>query len=193
MQDRGVRLEFELMSARESERAIADQVSSACEMVGRFLYHFSRIELGLDEAIAKLFKLEPGAAEILTANVDFSRKVNLLVTMVELQAPDMAKGWNDQAQKLLSAIRGLNDPHRQTIAHSRFEPEGSDAVRFIRVVAKGKLSRKELVWTRSDFLRRYEEMQRISDELSQLTVELRPYVPSLDFSDPRNSMYLGLV
>jgi hypothetical protein len=193
MQDREIRLEFDLMTATETERAITDPMSSACEMVGRFLYHFSRIELGLDEAIAKLFKLEPGAAEIITANVDFSRKVNLLATMVELQAPDMVKDWNDQAQKLFNAIRGLNDPHRQTLAHSRFEPEGSDAVRFIRVVAKGKLSHKEPVWTRSDFLRRYEEMQRISDDLSQLTAELRPYVPSLDFSDPRNSMYLGLV
>jgi hypothetical protein len=46
-----------------------DRLAHACELVGRFFYHFSRMELQLDTAIAKLFKLDPLYAPIVTANI----------------------------------------------------------------------------------------------------------------------------
>jgi hypothetical protein len=57
-----------------------DPPARACELVGRFFYHFGRVELQLDAAITKLFKLDPVYAPIITANIDFVRKLNIAET-----------------------------------------------------------------------------------------------------------------
>ena len=95
--------------------SVTDDLGQACELVGRFLFHFAGVERRIDAAVAKLFELTDDAADTLTANIDFSRKVNLIKTMVDLQASDKAPAWRTNGSDLLNAIRGINDPHRQTI------------------------------------------------------------------------------
>ena len=56
----------------------ADPLTRACELVGRFLYYFGRVEAQLDEAITKLFKLDATQAPIITSNIDFAKKANIV-------------------------------------------------------------------------------------------------------------------
>jgi hypothetical protein len=60
-----------------------DPLSLACERVGRFLYFFSRVEMQLDAAITKIFKIDPNIAPIVTTNIDFARKVSIVQSAVQ--------------------------------------------------------------------------------------------------------------
>jgi len=79
-----------------------DALSLACELVGRFQYHFSRIEKALDTGIAKVFSLNEGASTVLVANVDFVKKVNVIKIMAALQFKD-----DGSLNKLLDAVAGV--------------------------------------------------------------------------------------
>jgi hypothetical protein len=151
-----------------------DPLGKACELVGRFLFHFAGVERRIDAAVAKLFELTDDAADTLTANIDFSRKVNLIKTMVDLQASDKAPAWRTNGSDLLKAIRGINDPHRQTIAHSSFEPAENNSVRFKRTLAKGKLQRDEPVWTKAAFEKHFADMDKYAAQLDRLIADLKP-------------------
>jgi hypothetical protein len=59
--------------------------ASAYELVGRFFYHFGRVELQLNDAITKLFDLDPAKAQIIISNIDFVRKVYIVHSAVALQ------------------------------------------------------------------------------------------------------------
>jgi hypothetical protein len=67
-------LEWE-MSAMSNPEQTRDPLSIACELVGRYQYHFSRIDDALNEGIAKVFDLNEGASSVLLANMDFMKKV----------------------------------------------------------------------------------------------------------------------
>src|SRR6478672_10650420 len=93
-----------------------EPLTRACELVGRFFYHFGRVELQLDEAITRLFKLDNKNALNLTANIDFIRKAYIVHTALGLQA-EAGKPVSVDVKKTFSAIRGLTDD-RNTVAHS---------------------------------------------------------------------------
>jgi hypothetical protein len=173
--------------AQPSDR---EPLSVACELVGRFQHHFARIDQGMDEAITKVFDLDDGAAAILLANIDFMKKVDILRSVIALQFSVADK---EAADRLLKKIKGINNPDRQTVIHSTFEPHGTDSVKFRRVTAKGKLSIQEPIWTKADFERRCAEMDGLATELAALITKLKRYRPSLDFSDPRNSGYVAVL
>jgi hypothetical protein len=90
----------------------------ACELVGRFLYHFSRVEQQLDAAITKLFKLDSQYAPIVTANFDFYKKLQVVRCAVDLQTKAGKQIRN--AKKTLGGIEAINND-RQVVAHSPFE------------------------------------------------------------------------
>jgi hypothetical protein len=153
---------------------INDPLGAACELVGRFLYHFAGVERRIDAAIAKLFELTEEATDILTANIDFNRKLNLIETIVDEQASEKPKKWRADATDLLNAIRRINNPPRQIVAHSSFEPAENGSVRFKRTEAKGKLKRVEPVWTKEMFEKYFADMKNYAVELDQLVAELKP-------------------
>jgi hypothetical protein len=86
------------MSDRQSA-PINDPLGAACELVGRFLYHSAGVERRIDAAIAKLFELSEAAADILTANIDFNRKLNLIETIVDDQASDKPRKWRYESSE----------------------------------------------------------------------------------------------
>src|SRR3979490_963496 len=102
-------------------------LSVACELVGRFQYHFSRIDRALDVGIAKVFSLNDGATEVLVANMDFMKKIHVIKVMSGLQFSD-----DGSLAKLLGKIAGINNPYRQTVIHSTFEPHENGGVKFTR-------------------------------------------------------------
>jgi hypothetical protein len=165
-----------------------DQLSVACELVGRYQYHFSKIEEALDRGVAKVLDLNEGAAAIVCANLDFVKKCNIIKSAVALQFTDTT---GDLGQ-LMKDIAGLNQPDRQTVIHSTFEPYG-DGVRFHRVTANKKLQRNPIDWSEDRFEKSFTKMDGLSGELRKVVEQLSPYAPSLDFSDPRNSMYFMLL
>jgi hypothetical protein len=111
------------MSAMSKPEQPRDPLSIACELVGRYQYHFSRIDGALNEGIAKVFDLNEGASSVLLANMDFMKKVNIIRVMSSLQFTD-----DGSLGKLLDDIAAINNPDRQTVIHSTFEPRGIDSV-----------------------------------------------------------------
>jgi hypothetical protein len=125
----------------------------------------------LDAAITKLFKLDPAYAPIITANIDFVRKLNIAETAARLSG----KSISIDAGKTFDTIRGLNNPPRQVVAHSPFdEAEDGDGVQFKRTIAKGELKTEDPLWTERQFEEHFNTLQRLEGELQQLVTELEP-------------------
>jgi hypothetical protein len=164
----------------------SDALSVACKLVGRFQYHFSQIEAAMNRGIAKVLDLNEGATDIVCANLDFVKKLYIIRSAVALQFEDK----DGSLAALLKKIEALNSPDRQTVIHSTFEPH-ADGVRFVRVVARNELDRKTIDWDKQKFVQLFTRMDDLAMQLVNLVENLEPYVPKLDFSDPRNSMYLG--
>ena len=62
-----------------------DPLQQACLLVGRFQYHFARIEQKIDRGVIKLLDLDK-AGPIVTGSVDFAKKLNLLWAVAYEQA-----------------------------------------------------------------------------------------------------------
>jgi hypothetical protein len=150
--------------------------------VGRFQYHFSRIERALNLCIAKLFDLSEISADIVCANIDFVKKVYIVRSQVIVQFKDKDNAVVD----LLGKIYGINEPDRQIVIHSTFEPDDVDGVRFTRLIAKKGLDRPKQVWSKKKFEDLFTKMDTLAGELERLVNEIEPYGLSMDLSDSRN-------
>jgi hypothetical protein len=172
----------------EEEKAF----QSACQQVGEFLYHFSLLEREMDEGIGKLLGIGAGVIDIVTANMDFSRKMRVLFSaeFAKAEMPDKSR------KKLLddtwSAITALND-ERKIVAHNPFSPGEKSGVVFRRAVADKKLKVENIEWDDNKFKASYAKADKTREILHQLIENMVPYQPSLDFSDPRNSGYIAAI
>jgi hypothetical protein len=156
-----------------TKKRTPDSLSHACELVGRFLHYFSRVELQLDDAIVKLFKLDLKTAPIITANIDFSRKLNIVRTAVNRQQKPKGQGiLSIDADNTFKRIASMNDD-RQVVAHSAFESE-ADGVKFRRAVAKKHLRHDDPHWTEKDFKDRFAKLQTLEGELKLIVGEIEP-------------------
>jgi|NGEPerStandDraft_6_1074524.scaffolds.fasta_scaffold203027_1 hypothetical protein len=170
-----------------------DPLARACELVGRFNYHFSRLEQKLNASIAKLFKLDDVSADILTANIDFSRKVNIVRSAVTAQNASPGEKWlTEEIKSAFNGVLEINN-ERLIVAHSPFEVHADGGVVFDRTVAREELKRNEIVWSEQKFGQHFDRMRLLERELENVLRHIEPYVPRLDFSDPRNSGYLPLL
>jgi hypothetical protein len=142
----------------------------------------------MDHGISKVLTLNEGSKDIVCANLDFWKKLNIIRSAVALQFEDKDK----ELVATLNKVMEINN-YRQTVIHSTFEAGPNDNVRFSRVIAKNSLERQTQDWDPARFHQRFETMGKIKDELERLVTDLKPYTPSLDFSDSRNSMYLVLL
>ena len=123
-----------------------DPLSIACELVGQFQYHFARIEQALNVGVTTLFGLNDIASNIICANLDFMRKVYIVRSQVIMQFKDK----DEYVTGLLGRISGINEPDRQTVIHSSFEPHG-DGVKFTRLIAKHGLEHSPHIWPKKKF------------------------------------------
>jgi len=149
--------------------------------------HFSKIEAELNEAIRKLFELNPDSADTVCANIDFFKKINIVRSALTDQNADGSQAEN--IKKLFGQIAGINDD-RLIAAHASFEANGVDGVKFTRPVARTGLERGSPIWTEKYCVDLFSKMENVRIELHMLAQTIAPYYPSMDFSDPRNSMYL---
>src|SRR5439155_2630296 len=80
------------------------------------------------EAITKLFKLDPATAPIVTANMDFSRKLNLVEFAVKSEIKRKPKLIVID-EDMFSKIRAQNQL-RLVVAHQAFDPGEAGGVDF---------------------------------------------------------------
>jgi hypothetical protein len=113
--------------------AQTDPLQLACLLVGRFQYHFARIEQKIDQGVIKLLDLDDKAGPIVTSSVDFAKKLNLLWGVAYKQASnDQGREFVDVTCKAVFAV----NTDRQLVIHSSFEPANTGDVQFKRTVAK---------------------------------------------------------
>jgi hypothetical protein len=151
---------------------MAEALEAACSLVGQFQYHFARIEQKIDHAVIKLLDLDDKAGPIVTGGVDFANKLNFVRTYAYKQA------GNDQdkqfTEKTCKEVFDINNPVRQIVIHSSFEPH-DDGVQFRRTVAKnGRVRVDDQVWDGRKFSEYYSKMTSLEADLDKLIELIKP-------------------
>ena len=184
----------ELAAIQTAIRAVHEEMDeplrTAFQQVGQFLFHFARLERAVDDGIGKLFGIKPGALDIMASNVDFGRKLNLFFS-----AENFAAEMPDGARKALlkttfSGVMAVNDD-RKIVAHCDFSAGKDGGLVFRRAVAKQKLKVDDVEWTGTECQQTFEKIDGLTSDIRRIVDEMVPYEPKLDFSDPRNSMYVA--
>jgi hypothetical protein len=167
---------------------MADPLEAACSLVGRFQYHFGRIEQNIDQAVIKLLDLDDKAGLIVTGSVDFAKKLNFVRTAAYQQAGnDKDKEF---AKKTCDDVFEINNPIRQIVIHSSFEPASDGGVQFKRTVARdGSVKLLDQVWDDKKFSKHYEKMKELETALDKLIQLIKPVeVPNFGWFMPLSDM-----
>ena len=179
-------------------------LDEACRLVGRFLMHFAIMEQALDSAIGKLLGLHDPAIDIVSANIQFSKKIDVLFASEKFLAAIPAKERKTFLKDTGSGIMELNNNqsmkkqkpiiNRVMAAHCPFEPSADGGVSFRRVVtSSGELDVRDFTYSLQEIERACERAVELAKDLNRVVAEMKPYEPRLDFSDPRNSGYLAIL
>ena len=160
---------------------MADQLEAACSLVGRFQYHFGRVEQKIDQAVIKLLDLDEKAGPVVTGSVAFASKVNFVRTSAYQQAVN--DGDKKFAEKTCDDVFKINDV-RQTVIHSSFEPHDG-SVQFRRTVARdGRVRVDDQVWNDSKFSEHYSTMKKLEADLDKLIGLIKPVKAPFDWYVP---------
>jgi hypothetical protein len=155
-------------------------------LVGRFQYHFARVEQKVDQAVIKLLDLDDKAGSIVTGSVDFTKKLNLVRTAAYQQAQN-AKD-KEFSEETCDRVFSINND-RLLVIHSSFEPAPDGGVHFRRTVARdGRVRIDDPVWSDKEFLQRYEKMAALETDLNTLILRIKP-LPPFDWYVPFQDMY----
>jgi hypothetical protein len=165
-------------------------LEQAWSLVGRFLYHFARVEQKIDQAVIKLLNLDEKTAPIV-ALIDFVRKLEDLVrasAYKELQDPEKKKE-KEFAKDVCNRVHDINR-HRRIVAHASFEPASGGGVPFSRpVTEKGSVRPVTEPWTEKDFTTLYDEMTALEADLDKLIQLIKPVeVPNFGWYMPLSDM-----
>ena len=145
-----------------------DPLDGACAQVGRFLYHFANLEEEINQALTKLLKLSPVAADWIIHNVSFARRFNFVYVVALDQIKDR-KG-HSQVKKILGKVIQHNED-RNLMAHSRFEPT-NNGVKFIPVRNSAK---KTTSWSKGKFKAQCKAMDDLVNQLKgEVVARVRP-------------------
>jgi hypothetical protein len=147
-------------------------LQQACLLVGRFQYHFGRIEQKIDQGVIKLLDLDDKAGLIVTSSVDFAKKLTLLWAVAHGQATnDQGRKFVDRTCKDVFAV----NIDRQLVIHSSFEPAPTGGVQFKRTVARdGRVRVDDQVWGKKKFDDEYTKMNKLADDLDKLVDVIKP-------------------
>jgi hypothetical protein len=147
-----------------------DPLARACALVGRFLYHFGRVERKIDEAVIKLLGLSEKLTPVVTA-IDFARKLKLVKLSADTQITDPAE--NKKAHDLCGRVYTVND-NRTIITHSDFDAAPGGGVQFGKVTTKdGRVLDVGPLWSDAKFNASYDDMNALETELGQLINQLK--------------------
>lgn len=156
-------------------------------MIGRFLWHFSKIEDALDRGIQRMFELHEAPSRVIVANIDYSRKISILRSaIIEQSGSNKRKELKDLINPLKLAMEANND--RIIVAHCSFTPVLS-GIKFTRVVAKDGLSIVEIEWSFDQFSEKFARMDRIALELENMVQGISP-LRSTSYMSPGKKMFM---
>jgi hypothetical protein len=160
------------VSQTPNTSAQVDPLQQACLLVGRFQYHFARIEQKIDQGVIKLLDLDDKAGPIVTGSVDFAKKLNLLWAVAYEQATnDKTRKFVDRTCKDVFAV----NIDRQRVIHSSFEPAPTGGVQFKRTIPReGRVRVDDQVWGDKEFDDQYTKMKRLDDDLDKLVNVIKP-------------------
>ena len=148
-----------------------DELSKACEKVGRFFRDFALVEHEIDKGIAAILKLNSFAADVLADSMPFHKKANLFGTI----ALDMTPAAEKKGITALFNDIIKRNTDRNMMAHSRFEPAQSrpakeEAVQFWRTTARDrKVKVYDPVWDKEKFEQESKKLREIKDKLAEIT------------------------
>jgi hypothetical protein len=165
-----------------------DPLARACALVGRFLYHFARVEQKIDQAVIKLLSLDEKTAPIV-ASIDFVKKLDDLVRASAYKELKDARNEREFAKEVCNRVHDVNR-HRRIIAHASFEPAPGGGVRFSRpVTEKGSVRPVTEPWTHENFATLYAEMTALEADLDRLIQLIKPAeVPNFGWYVPQSNM-----
>jgi hypothetical protein len=165
-----------------------DPLQHACLLVGRFLYHFARVEQKIDQAVIKLLSLDEKTAPIV-ASIDFVKKLDNLVRASAYKELKDAKQEKEFAKKVCNRVHDVNR-HRRIVAHASFEPAPGGGVLFSRpVTEKGSVRPVTEPWTADSFATLYQEMTALEADLDKLIQLIKPVeVPNFGWYVPQSNM-----
>jgi hypothetical protein len=154
---------------------MAEPLETACSLVGRFQYHFGRVEQKIDQAVIKLLDLDDKAGTIVTGSVAFASKVNFVRTSAYQQAVNETD--KKFAEKTCDDVFAVNNV-RQIVIHSSFEPHDG-GVQFRRTVARdGRVRVDDQVWNGEKFSEHFSTMRELETDLDKLIELIKPVEPN---------------
>ena len=160
-------------------------MEAACSLVGRFQYHFGRVEQKIDQAVIKLLNLDDKAGPIVTGSIAFVSKLNLVRTSAHQQAVNEKE--KQFADDTCNGVFEINKV-RQIVIHSSFEPADDGGAQFRRTVARdGRVRVDDQVWNDKEFNKHYANMRKLETELGRLIELIKP-VP-FDWYTPWQSTF----
>ncbi len=164
-----------------------DPLERVCSLVGRFLYHFGRVEQKIDQAVIKLLDIDERAAPAVTGGIDFAKKVNLVRACAYEQASsDTDKEFSERTCSQVFAI----NTDRQIVAHCSFEPTSSGGVQFRKTVNRdGRVRIIDPHWGETEFGEKYAAMRDLESRLDNLIQRIRPTEIPFGWSTPWQDVY----
>ncbi|MFZ1548465.1 MAG: hypothetical protein WAT12_15450 [Candidatus Nitrotoga sp.] len=142
-----------------------------CLAIGKISVAFAELESWLSSFIWSLISSEQHVGQIVTAEMSFSRKLDLLVSLFQYRCKDRQE--RDQLKALVSRLSGL-EQQRNTVQHSLWIRQTADPTEATRlkITAKRKhgLSHAKKVLTSQPLESLTRDLQVAVSELSSFMV-----------------------
>jgi hypothetical protein len=134
-----------------------DAETRAFAMVGQFLQAFALMETALHNAIGAALCIEKVKIQILGVNIEFSKKVHILRTLIDVSDSFSAKEKRTFKSNLKKLVTYAET--RKMVAHCAFEQdESAKGVSFLHIKASGEFSAPQKVWNDVQF---QEELRQV--------------------------------
>jgi hypothetical protein len=141
----------------------SDEFRRACELVGKFIFYWSTLEVELNRSIGKLLKLDMLAEAITTANLQARDKISIVQTCLDRAAQDPV--LRASCKTLMTKITNLSKD-RNRVAHNMFAPHQNGGVSFYITQAKGTLRLPEVVWSDAQCEAKFNALHEAQEELA---------------------------
>lgn len=154
--------------------------STQYRLIGQFIWHWNLFERILNDAIVKICKLEELCGLVITANLSFQPKMNVLTTMIDLLGSRKSEQWKEEVKNTIARIHTINNEWRILVAHNLAVIEDMKSIRFLRHSAKRKLQFPRIVKTKKEFEDISNEIFLLGQRIERYCVELshQPNQPS---------------
>jgi hypothetical protein len=146
--------------------------STACKLIGEFVFHWNLLEASLNEAIVSLSKLDQLHGVIITANLQFQTKMHIITTLIDFLGRSKPKAWKDAAAETIRAIHKINNEWRTLVVHNLIAPIDTKKVKFLKVSAKKKLHWPDTTKTKQQFQEVYRDMLETMTAVKKITEDL---------------------